>query len=213
MHDVSQDNACDHRQFGPEAHRNAGAFNAVFSFWWTSRYCGSASSALSLRHVQNPSATAVQCESAHEAGMHVILELTISFLVFKQGSATPFKRAIRHTHTPDLLTSCSVGDSAVQAAMATKVRVKTHNVFVLAIKTLVHSSLHLAHVPFVLLYILLQVQITVELLEKLAGIRPKHSAKQQQQQQQRQKQQQLQQQQLSRWACSPSTLLGRHRLR
>jgi len=42
-----------------------------------------------------------------------------------------------------------------------------------------------------------QVQITVELLEKLAGIRPKPSAKQQQQQQQlqqRQKQQQQQQQ-------------------
>lgn len=42
-----------------------------------------------------------------------------------------------------------------------------------------------------------QVQITVELLEKLAGIRPKPSAKQQQQQlQQRQKQQKQQLQHL-----------------
>jgi hypothetical protein len=46
-----------------------------------------------------------------------------------------------------------------------------------------------------------QVQITVELLEKLAGIRPKSSAKQQQKQSQlhQQAQHQQQQQQLSRY--------------
>jgi hypothetical protein len=47
--------------------------------------------------------------------------------------------------------------------------------------------------------LLVQVQITVDLLEKLAGLKPKHSAKQQQLQQLH-KQQQLQQQQLLRCA-------------